>query len=283
MNKFGFFTMALLLGIGCRAGAGNVIFMLADGMGDNHIMCAQKDRPLYLNHLAVHGYVRTRSASHEITDSAASATAHSCGQKTNNGYLAKLPDASVCRTIAEEAVEKGLTVGIYSTDYETGATPSAFYAHTRDRHLKDKIKKYKDEASQKMDIAVPVPVLSAEIKPRLNKLAESGQPFFALFEEAGTDTNSHANKLPEMKKSLYDFDLSVMKAVAFAAEHPKTTVIVLSDHETGGLTPDCRYTSTWHTGADISVYAFGHGAGLFNGVQDNTEIYTKMKYLLLND
>ena len=283
MHPLKYLTFAFLMTTSLQAAAGNVILMIADGMGDNHIACAERDRPLYLNHLPVHGSVHTRSADNEITDSAASATAYACGHKTNNGYLGKLPDASICKTIAEDAVEQGFPVGIYSTDAETGATPSAFYAKTRDRHLSDKIKRYKDEAAKTMDIAIPVTRLSDEIEPRLTHLSESGKPFFTMFEEAYTDKHSHSNKLPEMKQALYDFDLSVMKAVAFAGNHPDTTVIVLSDHETGGLTKDCRYTSTWHTGADISVYAYGRGAGLFSGTQDNTEIYTKMKYLLLND
>ena len=279
--RFLCFILCLMTSVSCFSG--NVILMIADGMGDNHIRCAEKDRPLYLNHLPVHGMVKTRSASHEVTDSAASATAYSCGQKTTNGYLGKLPDAQVCKTIAEEAVEKGLPVGLYSTDHATGATPSAFFAHTRDRNLKDKILKQKEEAAKKMDIAVPVPRLSDEILPRLAKLSEAGKPFFVMFEEAGTDTNSHNKQLEPMKKALYDFDLSVMKAVAFAHEHPNTTVIVLSDHETGGLTPDCRYTIGYHTGVDISVYAYGSQASLFNGEQDNTDIYKKMRYLLFND
>ena len=116
--------------------ADNVILMIGDGMGANHLKCAAQDKPLYLTNLPMKGKVHTRSASAEITDSAASATAYSCGQKTNNRFLGKLPNGDNCLTIAEEAVQNNIAVGIYSTDHSTGATPSAFYAHTTYR--KDK-------------------------------------------------------------------------------------------------------------------------------------------------
>lgn len=34
-----------------------------------------------------------------------------------------------------------------------------------------------------------------------------------------------------------------------------------------------------HTGAPVSLYALGVGAGAFNGAFDNTEIYTKLAAL----
>ncbi|MBR6412362.1 MAG: alkaline phosphatase [Alphaproteobacteria bacterium] len=275
-------VLGTLLFASLAAKADNVILMIGDGMGPNHLKCAGIDKPLYIPTLPVKGWVITKSADSEITDSAASATAYSCGYKTNNKYLGKLPDGKNCLTIAEEAERKGFAVGIYSTDYSTGATPSAFYAHTQSRYDSKTIKSDKEKAGKKMDIAVPVKHISDEVKPRLKKLSHmpDKKGFFALFEGAKIDTKSHKNDLEGMKKELYDFDYAVMKAVNFAYSHPDTTVIVLADHETGGLTDSCSYTRKGHTGQNIQVHAYGQHANLFKGVQDNTDINKKIRTIL---
>ena len=84
------------------------------------------------------------------------------------------------------------------------------------------------------------------------------------------------------ENELYDFDYAVMKAVNFAHRHPDTTVIMLADHETGGLTDKCQYTSHGHTGVNIPLHAYGKHAHLFNGVQDNTDINAKIRKILFN-
>jgi len=263
------------------ARADNVILMIGDGMGANHLKCAAMDKPLYIPALPVKGLVTTKSADKEVTDSAASATAYACGQKTNNKFLGKLPNGNNCLTIAEEAVQKGLAVGIYSTDHKTGATPSAFYAHTTSRHDAETILADKKRAATQMDIVVPVEKIAAEVTPRLQKLSRNEKGFFVLFEGAKIDTKSHVNDLDGMKRELYDFDRAVIRAVNFAYHHPDTTVIVLADHETGGLTDSCSYTTKNHTAQNIPVHAYGKHAKLFNGIQDNTEIYKKIRRILL--
>ena len=282
MKTFLFFLISFLFPV-C-AQADNVILMIGDGMGFNHLKCAAEDRDLYLQTLPVEGRVSTYSADSEITDSAAAATAYSCGKKTNNHYLGKLPNGDSCQTIAEKAVKKGYAVGIYSTDALTGATPAAFFAHAFNRNESETIETYGRKASSIMDITAPVEKISDEVARRLEEL--SSQPdkkgFFAMFEGALIDKYSHDHRLEEMKQELYDFDLAVMEAVRFANEHPDTTVIVLADHETGGLTEDCVYTRSNHTGADIPLYAYGKKDYLFMGKQDNTDIHRLMEQILFD-
>ena len=276
-------TVLTCLLLSVYAKADNVILMIGDGMGSNHLKCAAESKPIYIPNLPIKGWVHTRSADNPITDSAASATAYSCGQKTNNGMLGKLPDGKNCLTIAEEMAQKGYSVGIYSTDYSTGATPSAFYAHTKSRADKKNIETQKAQASEIMDIAVPVKKISEQVTHRLKKISQNQKGFFAMFEGAKIDTNSHENNLEKMKKELYDFDLATMIASNFVYQHPDTTLIVLADHETGGLTDDCRYTRRSHTGVDIPLHAYGKHAKLFEGKQDNTEIYHKIRKILLGE
>lgn len=263
--------------------ANNVILMMGDGMGSQHISCAGQKKPLYLTTLPVTGKIHTRSYNNPVTDSAASATAYACGQKTNNYFLGKLPNGTDCQTIAEKAIGKGLSVGIYSTDMPTGASPSAFYAHVTHRNNASLIQKQKETASQKMDIVVPSGRLSDIIEPKLNELKNKGKPFFAFFEEAYIDKESHNNNYQKMISALYDFDLAIYKAIDFATKNPDTTVIILADHETGGLTTSCHYTTKNHTGSDISLYAFGKNADLFQGENDNTQIHDLMNKILFNE
>lgn len=262
--------------------ADNVILMVGDGMGFNHLKCAAQEKPLYLTALPVKGTIHTSSANQKITDSAAAATAYACGQKTNNSFLGKLPNGENCLTIAEEAVQKEYAVGIYSTDHATGATPSAFYAHTTDRNDQKTIEADKAKAAQHMDIVVPADLISDEVDAKLTQLYQQPDKkgFFVLFEGAKIDTNSHKNLFEDMKTELYDFDYAVMKATHFIVKHPDTTLIVLADHETGGLTEACAYTTHKHTGQDVPVYAYGQHADLFKGEQENTAVYAKIKQIL---
>ncbi|MBP5615577.1 MAG: alkaline phosphatase [Alphaproteobacteria bacterium] len=263
--------------------ADNVILMIGDGMGENHLKCASADKAIYIMTLPIKGWVHTHSANNQITDSAASATAYACGEKTNNRMLGKFAGGDDCQTIAEKAVQEGLSVGIYSTDYATGATPSAFFAHVYNRNDRKTIASYKLRAQNVMDIKVPVSKISQEVEAALNKLKNNTKGFFAMFEGALIDTYSHHNKLDKMKEELYDFDLAVKFASDFVRENPDTTLIVLADHETGGLSDECRYTQKSHSGTDVPVYADGKHAELFDGKQDNIEIYKKMYQILFEN
>ena len=273
-------VLMLSLGVVHGADADSVILMIGDGMGANHIACAEKEMPLFMTTLPVKGWVKTRSANKEITDSAASATAYACGHKTNNGYVGKLPDKTDCLTIAEEAVQNGKAVGIYSTDHDNGATPAAFYAHANHRHDRKTIQKYRKKAEEDMDIETAIPELSDIVSGKLKELADEADDFFAMFEGGLIDKKSHKNQFEKMKEELFDFDYAIMKAVRFARKNPDVTVVVLADHECGGLTNECAFTTDKHTGVDIPLFAYGKYAKLFEGVQDNTEIYRNMNVIL---
>lgn len=89
--------------------------------------------PMYItDHLA--GSVITRSANAEITDSAAGGTAESTGFKTNNGYMAILPDKTPIATILEAGQEKGMATGLISQVPFYHASPGSFGSHGPDRN-----------------------------------------------------------------------------------------------------------------------------------------------------
>lgn len=85
------------------------------------------------------GQSRTRSSSSLITDSAAGATAFSCGKKSYNGAISVTPDHEPCGTVLEAAKKAGYMTGLVVTTRITDATPACFAAHVNMRQEEDRI------------------------------------------------------------------------------------------------------------------------------------------------
>jgi len=82
---------------------------------------------------------RTRSTSSLVTDSAAGATAFSCGLKSYNGAISMLPDHTPCGTVLEAAKKAGYLTGLVVTTDITDATPACFASHVKIRMEEDLI------------------------------------------------------------------------------------------------------------------------------------------------
>lgn len=131
-----------------RSGKRNLIFMVSDGMGPTSLSMTRSFRQLSEG-LAVDdvllldqhhiGTSRTRSTSSLVTDSAAGATAFSCGWKSYNGAISVLPDQSPCGTVLEAAALAGYKTGLVVTTRVTDATPACFAAHASLRQYEDRI------------------------------------------------------------------------------------------------------------------------------------------------
>lgn len=125
----------------------NIILLIGDGMGPNDItLCRQYgeenfDFGLVLDRIPHHGLATTHSASDEVTDSAAAATALATGTKTSNSYVGMLSNGTRLKNLSEIAREHGKKVGVVTDDDITGATPSAFLAHNESRQNADDIYK----------------------------------------------------------------------------------------------------------------------------------------------
>lgn len=111
--------------------AKNVILMIGDGMAISQISAAMysTDKPLALEQFPVIGMHKSYCYNDLVTDSAAGATAFSCGVKTLKFALGVNKDTVPCRTILEEAEDRGMATGIVVTSTIVHATPAAFYAH----------------------------------------------------------------------------------------------------------------------------------------------------------
>ena len=123
----------------------NVILFVGDGMALTQRSLAKdflritKKRELVINDMPYAAMTNTHSANSVVTDSAASATAFACGEKTKNGWLGLAPQGADGKegrrlvSCAEAARDAGRRVGIVTSDALNGATPAGFYAHNLSR------------------------------------------------------------------------------------------------------------------------------------------------------
>ena len=129
-------------------GKRNLIFMVSDGMGPTslaltrgfrqHTQQLPFDDTLIIDQHLI-GQSRTRSSSSLVTDSAAGATAFSCGKKSYNGAISVLPGFEPCGSVMEAAKRMGYTTGLVVTTRITDATPAVFASHVRRREMEDDI------------------------------------------------------------------------------------------------------------------------------------------------
>ena len=130
------------------SGKRNLIFMVSDGMGPTSLsltrsfMQFQNGAP-FSQQLVIDqhliGQSRTRSSSSLVTDSAAGATAFSCGMKSYNGAISVTPDHEPCGTVLEAAKKAGYMTGLVVTTRITDATPACFASHVHQRSEEDRI------------------------------------------------------------------------------------------------------------------------------------------------
>ena len=115
---------------------------------------------------------------------------------------------------------------------------------------------------------------------------KSKKGFFLMVEGAQIDWASHNNVIENVVREVLDFDKAVEEALRFADKNGETLVIITADHETGGMslqdgdiekgTIKARFASSGHSPIMVPVYTYGPQAQLFRGVQDNTEIFSKI-------
>ena len=148
----------------------------------------------------------------------------------------------------------------------------------------------------------PVVTLPVMAKKALDVLDDHRSGFFLVIEEEGIDEMAHHNNAHLLLKAGKALDATVALALDFQKRHPDTLIVVVGDHETGGLAienddpadesgdgesvedgpftvkgTDLEFFVDWstegHTGADVPVTAGGPGAGSLDGVIENTEVF----------
>lgn len=132
--------------------------------------------------------------------------------------------------------------------------------------------------------------LFAKVSLQAIQMLDNKKGFFAMLEGSRIDDCGHWNDLPKLIDEVLDFDCSIGEVLKWAEQDGETLVIVLADHETGGLTlldgdlksgsVSGNFASKGHSGIMVPVYAYGPGAVEFSGIYENTEIFHKIVKLL---
>ncbi len=119
----------------------NVIYMIGDGMALPQVFATMlaTGEDLAFCQFPYIGVVDTRSASNDITDSAAGGTALACDKKTKNGMVGMDVDTMAMETILEVLADQGKSTGIVVTCYSGHATPADFYAKVPKRSMYEDI------------------------------------------------------------------------------------------------------------------------------------------------
>ena len=147
--------------------------------------------------------------------------------------------------------------------------------------------------------SVPLPDMASKA---LDILSRDRDGFFLVIEEEGIDEMAHHGHAQEMVDAGRELDETVALARAFAERDRHTLVVVVGDHETGGLAienpddeeetgqeeqgedgpftlagTDLTFTVDWttsgHTGAATPASAEGPGSSAMVAVRDNTDIH----------
>jgi alkaline phosphatase len=130
--------------------------------------------------------------------------------------------------------------------------------------------------------------LAPDRSPSLAQLAETALTvldrnplgFFLLVENEETDTQAHGNApLPILAAEMRAFDEAVRAGVRYQDRHPETLIVVVADHETGGLSLthardslQLSYHTKDHTAELVPLFARGPGAERFSGLLTNAEV-----------
>ena len=160
----------------------NLILLMGDGMGFSHITATRAEvvglnRRLQMERMPITAWLNTHALTSLGTDSAAGATAIATGQKVRPGRLSLTKNGRALRTIAEEAIARGMSVGLVTDSYLWDATTSAFVVHVESR------REYTEVARQ-MALS-GAELLMGTVRGNFRDESEEGQTQLGFYTEAG--------------------------------------------------------------------------------------------------
>ncbi len=136
-------------------------------------------------------------------------------------------------------------------------------------------------------------MLPVATETALNILDNNKKGFFLMIEGSQIDWGGHAGSTIYVAEDMLDFDQVIGKALEFAAKDKETLIVITADHETGGMAitggdmqkgvVKAAFPTGDHTAVMVPVFSYGPGAEEFIGIMENTDVYAKMKKLLLTD
>lgn len=134
-------------------------------------------------------------------------------------------------------------------------------------------------------------MLPIATKTAINILDNNKKGFFLMVEGSQIDWGGHASSTVYVVEDMLDFDKVIGQTLDFAEKDGETLIIVTADHETGGMAltggnigngvVKAAFPTGDHTAVMVPVFAYGPGAEEFSGIMENTDIFFKMKKLLI--
>ena len=128
-----------------------------------------------------------------------------------------------------------------------------------------------------------LPHLAEMTAVALDILDNDPDGFFLMVEGGRIDHAGHSNNLQDNVSETIAFANAVQQAVNWAAGRTDTLIVIIADHETGGLTvlqnntqgsfPTVSWSTTGHTAVNVPLFAWGANAELIKPVTDNTELF----------
>ncbi len=185
--------------------AKNVILLIGDGMALPQITLGMYhlDRMISLERFAVVGLHKSHAYDDLITDSAAGATAFSCGVKTYNGAIGVGPDTVAVKTILEMCEDRGMPTGLVATSTIVHATPASFAAHVKSR------RDYEDIALDMSDSEVDIMIGGGK---KYFDRREDEKDLLSDMQENGYMVSHFADK--DLGELSFDVDQNVMYLTA---------------------------------------------------------------------
>ena len=160
----------------------NVIYMIGDGMGENHIKAGELYKGEKLNIQKIENKTKVKTASlSTVTDSAASATALATGYKTINGAIGKDKNKNDVQNLMEYSNSKNMKTGIVCTQILNHATPAAFSIHNTNRYNYD-------------------PIAASQIESCLDLMLGGGRKYFNKYQSKISQNNyKWINEISELE------------------------------------------------------------------------------------
>lgn len=134
-------------------------------------------------------------------------------------------------------------------------------------------------------------MLPVATKTAIDILDNNKKGFFLMVEGSQIDWGGHASSTVYVVEDMLDFDKVIGQTLDFAEKDGETLIIVTADHETGGMAltggniengvVKAAFPTSDHTAVMVPVFAYGPGAEEFIGIMENTDIFFKMKKLLI--
>lgn len=128
----------------------------------------------------------------------------------------------------------------------------------------------------------PEPTLAQMTQKAIDILSQNEKGFFLMVEGSQIDIWAHAHNIDNVIQQTVLFDEAVKVGLDFAIKNKQTLVIILADHETGGMgilggnlngeNMQIEWLSSSHTAIPVVLFAFGPMAEKFTGVNHHTYI-----------